>query len=326
MVRCEKCGSERKVRYYVAHEGVKSGNICRKCVQPSILNQSAKVYIRKYGSFLDYCNKEVCNNFLDEYWSDKNTVDPNELPKTSQTKVWIRCKNKDYHDDYHVSCAKFVRGDRCPQCRSGIHRLDSLGSAINALCGEGYAELRWSNMNEIQAYEIPPTSHYNIWLKCPLGIHDDYMQSATNARRSEYDCPMCARERHNSRLQEKVEYYIKDNYAFLMNFEWNCTLTCENESTGRKMPYDIEVVPLNLIIEVNGQQHYLESSFHLKTNETKKEKLRQQKERDTIKKEHAINSGYHFLEIPYWTEKDNSYEHLIDNAITKALNQTNISF
>ena len=41
--------------------------------------------------------------------------------------------------------------------------------------------------------------------------------------------------------------------------------------------------------------------------------------KDDLKRNYAIEQGYHYLAIPYWTEKDQSYKQLIDNKIHEIL-------
>ena len=41
--------------------------------------------------------------------------------------------------------------------------------------------------------------------------------------------------------------------------------------------------------------------------------------KDEYKKQYALSQGYHYLEIPYWTEHDGSYQQLIDDTIHKIL-------
>ena len=40
-----------------------------------------------------------------------------------------------------------------------------------------------------------------------------------------------------------------------------------------------------------------------------------QKWKDQYKKDYAINQGYTYIEIPYWTIQDESYKKILDNNI-----------
>ena len=56
-------------------------------------------------------------------------------------------------------------------------------------------------------------------------------------------------------------------------------------------------------------------------NKTPQEILQYQQWKDKCKKEYAISMGYNYLEIPYWTENDESYKTLIDNKINEILKE-----
>ena len=57
-------------------------------------------------------------------------------------------------------------------------------------------------------------------------------------------------------------------------------------------------------------------------NTTPEQALLDQQHRDKIKKDYALSQGYHYLEIPYWTEHDESYKTLIDSKIHEILTFT----
>ena len=43
--------------------------------------------------------------------------------------------------------------------------------------------------------------------------------------------------------------------------------------------------------------------------------IQYQKWKDQYKKDYAINQGYTYIEIPYWTILDESYKKILDNNI-----------
>ena len=84
------------------------------------------------------------------------------------------------------------------------------------------------------------------------------------------------------------------------------------------MPFDNEVIDLRLVIEVHGEQHYIPNKVTSVWNRkdlTPEEQLYKRKLYDRYKKFIAYCNGYYYLEIPYWTEKDESYKELINNKI-----------
>ena len=133
-------------------------------------------------------------------------------------------------------------------------------------------------------------------------------------------------QQQQSYLQKKVDLYIKENYKYEYNREEDCSLQCFNPNTGYRLPYDGEVVinDKKLLIEVQGLQHYeiclLTKLDAKERGVTPEEAFKLRQWRDQVKKDYAISQGYHYLEIPYWTETDESYKALIDDAIHKILN------
>lgn len=324
IVRCDECGCERNEQYFTAFPRIETGNLCSPCATRKSNPVGVATKIGKQGSFLDAAKKQLGDDFLDKYWSNKNTIDPNKVCAGSKKLVWIKCQIVDYHDDYQISCQRFLKGSRCSQCyNSSVHPLDSLGQMMDEVLGTEFALSRWSKKNKITPFEVKPNSNKSFWFTCPDGLHEDYMQIAMCATIAEYRCPKCTREHIKSRLQGKVEDYIQTKYGYEMLFESECNLHPKNPVTGQFFKYDIEIPSLSLIIEVNGEQHYKRTSeFNrfrsLKSIKTPEEELEYQKFKDDIKRVYALEKGYSFLEIPYTSERGRGYKQLIDSAILSA--------
>lgn len=166
-----------------------------------------------------------------------------------------------------------------------------------------------------------------ILFTCPdhydVGIQKS---SYSTFKKSIYNCKYCALEKTNSKLYFKVIEYIKE-LGYNVNVEQNCSLKLYNEETNRPLPYDIEVIELKLIIEVNGEQHYRKTSPLIKMVAKSKnisidDAFNKRKKYDEIKKIYAIENGYYFLEIPYTLEKNDEYKKIIDNKINDILQKS----
>ena len=158
-VKCEMCGVLRKVKYYIALPREESGNLCVPCALKAANPKVAITKMNKRGSFLDKVTTLFSDDFLDKYWSSKNKLDPSTLCMGSKRKIWIKCQNTDYHDDYITTPGRFLRGARCPQCYNrDVHPADSLGQKMDNEYGSGYAESRWSCKNTISPFEVFPSS------------------------------------------------------------------------------------------------------------------------------------------------------------------------
>lgn len=255
----------------------------------------------------------ISKNFIEKYWSDKNKISPMLINKNSQKKIWIKCNNTEYHDDYEISAINFYRGKRCPYCAGKkVSYYDSLGITHPSVIDI------WSSKNKNTPYEFLPKSNKMIWWKCENNRHKDYKRTISASVVSDFNCPSCVRERKESFLQEKVRLYISSLFDNVLH-EYNCTLKPINPETNRIMPYDNEVVDIKLIIEVNGMQHYSEHSFNgyfENQGMSPKESLMKRQKIDDFKKQYAIDHNYNYLEIPYWADnKKKLWKAMIDDKI-----------
>lgn len=204
----------------------------------------------------------------------------------------------------------------CNQCNSfaqvGIDKI-----------GDDFLDKYWDyDKNTVDPWDISRASGKEIWLKCPDQKHESHRTNAHLAYKYEYGCPYCSNESNTSKLCKKVINYIESlGYATLQEF--NCKIIAKNPKTNHYLPYDIEIPDLKIIIEVQGEQHYEENNLfnkHLakRENMTYRQSLEYRKWLDDYKMEHALSEGYNFLQIPYWTEKNEDYKVLINETINKA--------
>lgn len=89
------------------------------------------------------------------------------------------------------------------------------------------------------------------------------------------------------------------------------TLKCVNCKTKRVMPYDIEMPEHNIIIEVQGEQHYSYSPyFHGSV-----ENFEYQQWRDIQKKVFAEKHGYRVIYISYEEIRTERYKQIINDVL-----------
>lgn len=180
-------------------------------------------------------------DFLKKYWSDKNSRDPMKIRRQSSEKVWIKCPDVKYHQDYQVTCNNFFRGCRCPYCagvKTDIH--DSLG----CLYPESFNF--WFQKKD-SPYDYLPGAEKQVYWKCEK--HGLYRQRIHDAVRAEFTCPKCNAETSESSYERKVRLYLekifgKDDVLH----ESKCNLRPKNPQTNARLRYDNEVVSIKLII------------------------------------------------------------------------------
>ena len=275
--------------------------------------------VHEKDSFAQYHIDNTDVDFLNKYWDyDKNTLNPFEISPMSTKKIWIKCPNKDYHESYDVVCSTFSNGSRCPYCSNiRLNKYDSLGYTNEKV------NIIWSDKNKKTPYEYSPVSGSKVWWVCENGVHDDYERRISRSNTADFMCPKCVTERSESILQEKVRLYLKECGYTVLN-EYACNIIAKNPkiSNGKGlMPYDNEVVELKLIIEVNGEQHYRATKFNIlasiKNGTTPQYELHKRMLYDRYKKYIAYKNGYAFLDIPYWTSKNDEWKTIITNKINE---------
>jgi len=299
---CDSCGKSCEISYcnYNKNKKKDGKTFCRKC-------KSGRYY--SLGQWME-------DNDIDiqKYWGTKNKDNPFNIAYKTHKKYWIKCQKIDYHNEYLVTVHNFVNGSRCPYCdKKLVHRKDSLGFL--------YPEILkfWSNKNTKSIYEIVYKTHKKYWWKCENKKHEDYKRSASGSFQADYRCPECVRERTESLLQEKVRTYI-ETLNFTILHENNCTLRLKNPKTGYNLYFDNEIKELKLVIEVMGYQHFKKGIGFLKGFANNKEDalklFESQKFRDDYKRKYAIDNGFNYLAIPYYSDdKKESWKKLIKNKI-----------
>ena len=66
----------------------------------NLVNHNTKFICKKCNSFAQFGIDKYGEDFLKEYWSDKNILDPWDISRCSATKIWIKCINYIDHLDF----------------------------------------------------------------------------------------------------------------------------------------------------------------------------------------------------------------------------------
>lgn len=216
-VKCPYCGKEYDVRL---NSFVNRGDKCFYCCN-------------KYeNSFAYHIEVELGEN-LNKYWNwDKNNklgINPYYISKSkNDIKVWIKCQEKDYHNDnggYEVFPNNFHNKRRCPYChKRKIHPKDSFAQwGINTF-GDDFLEKYWSEKNNelgIDPWKISPQSNNkNIYILCQdKDYHNDeggYITSPSVFYKG-IRCSYCYNKKVHPKdsfgalYPEKAKYWSKDN-------------------------------------------------------------------------------------------------------------------
>lgn len=308
--------------FKLAHSSTKKQYFkCPKGIHPSelkdvnnLLKESGTGKCTACWSIGQWGIDNISKDFLTEYWSDKNTIDPFSVSSHSGKKIWIKCQNKDYHEDYEISCVNFVKGKRCPYCA---------GCKVNIRDSVGYKYPKifdcWVEKKMTPYDYTCGSSGKKHFFYCKKHDHY-YKRTIADQIGANFECPLCSKERTESRLQEKVRKYL-ESLGYNVLHEWDCTLNPINPKSNYTLRFDNEIPVLHLVVEVNGQQHYKSSSIYYGYRIGQKDREEAFKDlqwRDQYKKQYAIDHGYTYCAIPYWEDnKDEDWKKHLDKVVSR---------
>ncbi|MCC0698589.1 hypothetical protein KGF42_03840 [Clostridioides sp. ZZV15-6383] len=267
-----------------------NGNRCPYCT-------SKKIHPK--DSFAQYCIDTVDKNFMNNYWSIKNRINPFFLSKNSSKKVWIVCQEKKYHKDYEVSCDNFIKGKRCGYCRpqSGkkIHFRDSFGY------NNFDKVLSWHGDNNLSPFRVTLNSNKKYKFICPK-CSAVFKRAIRYVNTRGCYCFKCLKSEGEKKIEE---WLIKKNISYKEQVEFNKLVGVK----GGNLSYDFYLPKYKLLIEYQGEFH--DGTANMQTEE----QYKRQQEHDRRKREYATTNGYELLEI--WHQDFDNIEEILDRKIGK---------
>lgn len=241
----------------------------------------------QYSSFNNYINssrKALCfcynsNNKQTKHLSNLEKI-KNYISNSSDMELvdfWYRQETKKYM--VRVKCLKcqqvyskpwgeFLKNPHCPFC-VGRELLNT--QAVKALLPTEYELLsEYSSTNE------------KVLVKHKCGF---IWKTKVKKLYDNFGCPHCNKKR--SKGEQKITNWLMNNekaFEIEHSFDWQ---------SNKKRRYDFYLPDYNLIIEYNGEQHYLENKYF-------KTSLEEQQKIDTEKEKEAVTHGYNYLIIGYF--------------------------
>ena len=287
-----------KIDYYESYETTSHdfyrGRRCPYC-------DNKKVHPK--DSFAQWGINTFGDDFLEKYWSPKNTLNPWKLAPRSTNEIWILCQEKDYHNEleggYPTTPDIFHSGSGCPYCvNQKVHPKNSFGSVYPKKVKY------WSPNNKKSPYEVSPKSPKIYKFICE-NCGEEFERSLLNLnfKNTGVVCRNC----NNSELEQLTKDILQQyDIEFERNKEYEGLLGLG----GRNLSYDFYLPNFNLLLELQGEQH----EHYCKGLHKTKKGFERQLEHDKRKREYAKQHNIKLLEIWYY-DIDN-----IENILVKELN------
>lgn len=221
-------------------------------------------------------------------------------------KPHMRIKHKQCNREFDIRVDSFKDDlSICPHCNPYL-RIPSKENSLKSLYPQ-IAELIICDEdgNEVNTELLYPTSNNYFRFKCPrCGMIGD-LRSLNQVVQHNYSCPYCSDGISlPNKFMANTLKYININFSTEKVFDWS--------NTKR---YDFYISELNMIIEMNGIQHYEEQN--------RGRSLKEEQENDKYKKELALLNGIeHYISIDC---RYSQLEWLKENVIKELSNCFNFS-
>ena len=155
------------------------------------------------GQWCKYCNRDgLCDDCefcykksfashpMAIHWSSKNKINPRNILKGSDKKVWFDC-NKCNHD-FESVLYSISRGTDCPYCSN--QKICDCEYCFKKSCASHEMSKAWSPLNEIKAQDVFLQSNKKIKFNCLRCFHE-YETTPNHYYNRDGSCPFCANQR-----------------------------------------------------------------------------------------------------------------------------------
>jgi len=223
-------------------------------------------------------NKTFASHEKAKYWSEQNgDIKPKDVFMKSHTKCWFDCDTCNHSFDtalFHISAGKW-----CPYCTN--HKLckkPDCTACYNKSFASHEKAKYWSEQNgDIKPKDVFKSSGNKCWFDCDKCNHS--FDTALNNISAGKWCPYC-----KNKTEQKLYDTLKPLYPMLITQfkqEW-----CKK---SRCLPFDFCIPEHNIIIELDGSQHFIQVSNWTSPEETF--------ENDSFKEKCANDNGYSVIRI-----------------------------
>lgn len=221
IIRCSKLEGQKQVTIDVQFE---DGVIVYNRNYSNFVKGRMSHPIRYEESFAHHIEVELGLN-LDDIWNwEKNNelgINPYEIKKQSNKKVWLYCLENDYHNDYNgyeMTCSSFYNGSRCGYCNSKkIHWKDSLAYKYPYIAK--MIAIPENDLTFDDCYNIACRSHKKYYVKClDCGNISKNKKILDNVVRGNYGCKYCS---DNISIPNKILRQISEQLNLDLEFEYS---------------------------------------------------------------------------------------------------------
>lgn len=191
--------------------------------------------------------KSFASNEKSKYWSDKNKISPINCAKNSHEKYLFNC-NKCMHE-FSVSLNFINNGGWCSYCYGvKICFDDNCQLCFDKSFASHEKAKFWCGSNKLKPREVIKGSRGKYKFICEKG-HSFETKLCFIIKGSW--CSKCINKTELKLFTELSTIYNDMIYQF--KADW-----CKNDDTLRCFPFDYALIDKNIIIELDGRQHFIQ--------------------------------------------------------------------
>ena len=262
---CDKCNHDFETQI----KNITKGQWCPYCNSNNLCtNNNCKFCFEK-----SFASHEKSN-----YWSSKNVISPRQIVQGTGEKYWFNCDKccHDFIKDIHA-----ITGERsgwCPYCNNKkMCDDDDCKECFNKSFASHEKSVFWSLKNIKNPRHLFQGDSDKYWFDCN-NCEIEFECVLYNVKTGHW-CPFC-----NNKTEGKLYKIMKEIYPSIMyqlRVNW-----CKNVSY---LPYDFYILNFNIIIELDGPQHFTQI-MEWKSPEV-------QQKTDKYKEKCANENGYSIIRL-----------------------------
>lgn len=213
-----------------------------------------------------------------KFWSKKNKRSPSEVFLNTHTEFIFDCPSCNH--EFKMALNGINDNRWCPYCSSTKLCSEDDCEPCYYKSFESHNRSKfWSKKNKKCSGEVFLNSHILYIFDCEYGHEFKMTPAKVNSERW---CPQC-----KHKTEAKLFDYLKTQYNDTISqikFDW-----CRNELTNKFLPLDFYIPSLNLVIELDGPQHFEQISTWKKPEYTRSF--------DVYKMEQCLTNGISIVRI-----------------------------
>lgn len=202
------------------------------------------------------------NNIWNWEKNNENGINPYKIAKQSNKKVWLYCQEHDYHNydregnkiGYEITCANFYNNKRCRYCcgKHKIHYKDSI--AYNYPKIAKMIAIEENNLTFEDCYNISCYNNKKFYFKClECNNISKKRKILRNIVKRGNSCEFCS---DGISIPNK----FMANILKRLNINFITELSKSDFEWCGYFRYDFYLPKYDMIIEMNGEQHYIENA------------------------------------------------------------------